>query len=603
MFRYLAFSWVALDPSQADLAHRVDQTLCRSGWVPALKLSGHRVYTTGNKAGVNDIYPLPSNQGVILGRLFRRSSATTTCADDVDLTETEAERIVHTAGRVLVEQFWGRYVAFLPSWTGEARVLRDPTGTLPCYRVEVQGVAIVLSWLEDLYAVLEIPPTPLSWDAVAAHMFFGQLGGRETALAGVTQVLAGELTPMTSHSSEPLRLWSAVEIASQAWTADPAEAAGLLRSTVLKCVQSWASCYESIVLRLSGGLDSSILLGSLSAGARQSILACLNYHSPDSDSDERHFARLAAQRAGATLVERPLDDDFCLDDILAVARTPVPANYIGRMGTDKSDAEVAASREAGAIFTGAAGDQLFFEYRCTWPAADYLKLRGLNPGLLGAALDSAHLGRVSFWSALQKAFLDRSFRGNPAVGAGRFLTLMQRDAMDAAAQTADRFLHPESFKAADLPVGKFHQLDGLICPVEYYNPYLREAAPELVHPLLSQPLLELALAIPTYILTFGGRSRGLARSAFANDIPPEIASRRSKGGMNEYVAKVLKRNLPFAREMLLDGLLARRGLLDLQRVEVALSGRPSSNASYVSEIHACIATEAWLRRAASHRTN
>jgi asparagine synthase (glutamine-hydrolysing) len=173
--------------------------------------------------------------------------------------------------------------------------------------------------------------------------------------------------------------------------------------------------------------------------------------------------------------------------------------------------------------------------------------------------------------------------------------------MDAALKIAPRFIHPAWLAAHDLPIGKFHQLGMLICPFEYYNHYLREASPERVQPLMSQPLLELCLAIPTYVLTHGGRGRALARQAFAHQIPPQIASRRSKGGTANYIANVLQRNLRFAREMLLDGLLASRGLLDKRRVEASLAGSLASKAGYVTEIHACIATEAWLRRATTSR--
>jgi asparagine synthase (glutamine-hydrolysing) len=152
--------------------------------------------------------------------------------------------------------------------------------------------------------------------------------------------------------------------------------------------------------------------------------------------------------------------------------------------------------------------------------------------------------------------------------------------------------------ASDLPIGKFRQVQELINPCSYYDPYLREAAPEAVSPLLSQPLVELCLALPTWSLTQGGRGRALARRAFAHDIPREIAMRQSKGGMDEHVATVLRRNLPLARSLLLDGQLVANGFLDRTKVEAALAGRLSTQGEYLGEIHDCIAIEAWLRQIA-----
>lgn len=136
----------------------------------------------------------------------------------------------------------------------------------------------------------------------------------------------------------------------------------------------------------------------------------------------------------------------------------------------------------------------------------------------------------------------------------------------------------------------------LSCPFEYYNPYAPATSPELVHPLMSQPLLELSLQLPTYVLTRGGYGRALARAAFADRIPAEIASRRSKGGTEQHAASVLNQSLPLVRNLLLDGELVRRGLLDRQRVESTLAGRPSTNGAYVTEVHSCFAVEAWLTR-------
>ena len=151
MFRYVAFSWLPANHEANDLAGRLDRAL-RAGrrWTLAFEMSGHRVYMTGGASGINGAYRLPARQGVVLGRLFRRGVASPSSATDVELTDAEAQQIVHSDGRALIDRFWGRYIAFLPSWTGAARVLRDPTGTLPCYRIEIQGVSIVLSWLEDL---------------------------------------------------------------------------------------------------------------------------------------------------------------------------------------------------------------------------------------------------------------------------------------------------------------------------------------------------------------------------------------------------------------------------------------------------------------------
>jgi len=597
MFRYIAFSWNLSSEEQTAAAYRLDQAICAAPeWRQALKLPKLHVYMAGNARGVNDVYPLPQNQGVILGRLFRRHGAVPSERVDTELTEPEAHRIVNSDGQSLIDDFWGRYIAFLPSGTGEPRVLRDPTGTLPCFRVETQGLTIVFSRLEDVLALSELTTPPVSWDAVAAHLLLSGLDGRETALAGVSQQVSGELAVMTPNAGRPLTLWNAFDVASRSAALDRVEASRQLREATTRCVLSWAACYPAILLRLSGGVDSSILLGTLRTGVAPECITCLNYHSPGADSDERAFARLAADLANTVLVEECLDEGFRFEELLNAPRTPCPANYIGGMGSRNMDVEVAAAHGSNVIFTGADGDQIFYEVHRTWPAADYLFDRGIDRGFFTAALDAAHLGRVSFWTALRLAVAARLSGGRRGEAAEDHLQLLAPAAKHQAAQAAHRFMHPALLDSVTLPVGKFHQASGLISPLDYHNPYRHPASPEVVHPLRSQPVLEVSLRTPTYILTEGGQGRALARRTFADVLPPAIVTRRSKGGMEAYAVTVLQRNLAFARELLMDGLLVRHGLLDRGRVAAALTDHPAANAAFVTEIHACIATELWARR-------
>jgi asparagine synthase (glutamine-hydrolysing) len=596
MFRYFGFHWNPEHPAQAVFAQRLEESVQHAqGWQPALSRPGLRVFTIGSCRGINGAYVLPRDQGIVLGHLFRRQDMPA-ASRDISLSASEGDQVLKTDGQALVDDYWGRYIAVVQSSHRGTCLLRDPSGTLPCYLANVEGVAVFFSWLEDLIAFTPNSPVPrVNWDAIAALTSLGHLGGRRTALEGVHQVLPGQLTPLGEGTASPMALWSAVAIARKPIEPEADIAAAQLRRAVMDCVNAWASCYESILLRLSGGVDSAILLGSLSARSTATRITCLNYHSAGSDSDERGFARLAARKAGVELIERERDAAFRLDNILAVSRTPTPAIYVGRMDTSRVDAELAAAHHARAMFTGGGGDQLFFQRRCTWPAADYLSVHGLGRGFVRASLDAARLGRVSLWQSMRRALADQGRRKVGADGIGQFLTLARHEAFDGM-RHLDRYIHPDLPCATDLPIGKFHQVRDLIDPTGYYDPYLREAAPEVVDPLLSQPIIELCLALPTWLLSHGGRSRALARRAFAHDLPREIASRQSKGGMEEHVATILRSNLALARELLLDGCLVREGLLERKKVEAALAGRLCGLGTYLGEIHHYIAIEAWLRK-------
>jgi asparagine synthase (glutamine-hydrolysing) len=596
MFRYIALAWNDQLPSVVTTARRhLSHLQASPTWQTAFSHPGLEVFVAGAVQGVNEPYPLHAERGVVLGKLFRVSDLTHASPRPVVLDVRDSDAIVGSVGRALVRDYWGRYVSFLRGPSGQFQVLRDPSGTLPCFLMHVEGVTIVFSWLEDVLGLMPALPRPaVNDDAVAAQLVFGELGGRETALHGVIPVLPGESVPLGGSAEPGALLWSAIEQAQLAPLEDVKDAALALRHTVRACAQAWASCYDSILFRLSGGVDSSILLSCLAEGHTPARVTCVNYHSPGIDSDERRYARLAATRAQRGLIERERVADFHLETILHAAPMPTPGNHVGRMGSAQVDAELAAAHGAAALFTGGGGDQLFFEFRQCWPAADYLRQRGLDRGFVTAALDAARLGQVSVWRAIRLALADR-LHGTASVPVPpRSPNLFTEAACARAAQPA-RFRHPALKGATGLAIGKRTQAQQLMHPMTYYDPFEREAAPEMVNPLLSQPLVELCLRLPTYVLAHGGCGRGLARLAFAADLPPEIAARRAKGGMEEHISTVLLDNLDFVKSLLLEGELFRRGLIDRARTEALLCGAPATLAARAGDIHSSLAIEAWLR--------
>lgn len=594
MFRYVGLAWDGTQPVISIRARQLAAGLeRRPGWSAALVRSGLQVYTTGTRRRSNGLYPLEGNQGVALGKLFRRRDLSSPLAPDIRLTPREVEQIRQSGGLSLVRDFWGRYVAFYETADGSTCVLRDPSGTLPCFRVRHEGVTIVFSWLEDVLELLSDIDVPRpNWDALAAFIVLGALGGRETALDGVSQVLAGEVLDLRTEAST--LLWSAVDIARSPATHSAAQAEILLRETVRSCTRAWAACYDTILFRLSGGVDSTILLSCLVPGATPADVLCINYHSPGSNSDEREYARLAAGRAGRDLIERERNPDFRIERVSRAARMPVPINHIGWMNA-ATDARLASAHSAAALFTGAGGDPLFFEYRRWWPAADYLQVKGWDRGFAAAALDAARLGRVSIWKAVALAAAERVWpRVATHESSGDTVVFLGEEILRKRLQR-ERFVHPHLLRP-NLPVGKHMQTSSLMHPLGYYDPFEQARAPELVNPLLSQPLVELCLGLPTYLLTQGGRGRSLARRAFASEIPAQIVTRRSKGGMEEHLKHVLVSNLEFARSVLMDGQLVRRGLLDRAAIEEVLSGKPTAVPGSLGHIHAFLGIELWLAR-------
>jgi asparagine synthase (glutamine-hydrolysing) len=154
--------------------------------------------------------------------------------------------------------------------------------------------------------------------------------------------------------------------------------------------------------------------------------------------------------------------------------------------------------------------------------------------------------------------------------------------------------HPWVDAAKHLPGSKVLQIFDIVDSQNFYcipSPYA-----DMVHPLISQPIMELCLQIPTYVLTYGGIDRALVRDAFAGIVPPEITGRTVKGGTASFINGLLVTNLPFLRQYLLDGLLMEERILDREKAEAALTeANLIRNPYLIFPVLNAVQAEAWLR--------
>jgi asparagine synthase (glutamine-hydrolysing) len=94
------------------------------------------------------------------------------------------------------------------------------------------------------------------------------------------------------------------------------------------------------------------------------------------------------------------------------------------------------------------------------------------------------------------------------------------------------------------------------------DPVLRPSPVPLLHPLLTQPVIETCLSIPSWLWVTGGIDRAAARAAFRAQLPELVVQRRGKGSLHAYFVKVYRQSRQALRELLLGGVLARRGFID-----------------------------------------
>jgi asparagine synthase (glutamine-hydrolysing) len=603
VYRYLALLWNPADERSRHLVRSLVERLelGRAHWSCAVEAAGVLIFHADRSAGASGACLLPHSGGAVLGKIFTRNIEQPEFAANVSFDEAEGSRIVASGGRRLLERYWGRYVAIVRNAvTDEVWVLRDPSGGFPCWYTSHAGIGIVCSDIEDC-RVLEIPAFTLNWSYITGLVAHAGLQVRDTALNEVSEVQAGERLRFSSGSVQRSMEWNPVDIAHNAPLESADEAVDSLRSTTLGCVQSWAACYGGILHNLSGGLDSSIVLSCLQSAPSHPRITCLNYFTTGPNEDERHYARLMAQRAGVELVERELDPgSLRIEEILSLRSSPRPWFYMYELQHGAFEADLAAQRGATALFSGAGGDSVFYQARADLAVTDYLFSHGFDRGLLSTAMDAARVARKSIWSLLWQAIRHRMLEPEwDPISMAKPLTrtIVSSDVVEVAKRNkglTHPWLTPEVTRG--ISPGILWHVMSLSMPPAYYSSFLRSGYPERTLPLLSQPLVELCLRIPTYVLIRSGRDRALARRAFATDLPAEIVRRYAKGRADHHFRNILDANLPFVRELLLDGVLVQKGLLNRANLELYLTrDRSPADFQYNEILQEHVCTEAWLR--------
>jgi asparagine synthase (glutamine-hydrolysing) len=599
MYHFVGMLWNAEDPAARAAAAQLGEKLRRSEspWKCHLSADGMSVFALPPSDPALRPYILPSETGVVLGRLFNTDLSNPHLPPGGQLDEGATRQIAGTAGQHLIRTFWGGYVALLRDHHGScAYVIRDCSGKMPCYYTQFGDITLVFADVADL-APLGLPAFTVNWEYLAAFISSSQLQVRACAFKEVKEVLAGERLEVRSSSVRQTVLWDPRSICRQRWIRRYEDAVAELREVAQGCIDAWAKTYDPVLHSLSGGFDSAVVLGCLRKSPGHPNITCLNYFTAAAHDDERSYARLAAGRAGVTLLEYPMESAGDRFDSRLLSGPTIPKPAIADLFRSLEIElvnSIAGKTGARTLWTGQGGDHIFLQTAQPSGAGDYLSTCGLRPGFIAAVRDAAHLSRQPYWFVLRSAF--KSGR----VSQPRSQTLVRKPwLVDPAAlpENNEAYVsHPWAAEAADLPLGKQMQIGLLGQVANRHRPIPRlERAPQH-HPLLSQPLMEVCLQIPTYLLLRGGRERALARDAFASQVPMEIIRRCDKGSIISHAMQMIRQGEDFIRELLLEGVLAGAQVIDRSQLVPYLVKRQPFREDHLLPLLACIAAEVWTRR-------
>lgn len=616
MYGYLIIFGDPSNPADLRLGTKVHRQLSNlsPSWRCCARKPGRFAAYVDTPSCENTGIVLPNNSGVIVGTIYpaRTDDTCVTATPLNSISQRQFDALVQSEGRSLICGFWGHYVAALyyPD-RSIGVVLRSPASSLPCFYTRIGTLHLVFSSLEDLMA-LKLFPLTINWDSITAQMIGGDFLTSETGFNEITTLECGESIGCNANGGYKRVYWDPHTYLRERSPISFPQAAREVRHVVDYSVDALSFSHESVLVNLSGGLDSSIVLSALSRSSSKPRMTSVNYYGSGC-GDERYYARSMAQYARCRLIEIPRNINLDLHRFLDCRLTARPVLNFSAPDVDSRNAILARECGATAIFNGELGDNIFGRRPSPGVLVECLRHTGIRPKFVSVALDYAMLTHQSIWHAMRLSFRERKsiVQGNDFNAWKRIqerygeneassLTLTSAEAERHAAAMGGRFLHPWLRQARSIAPGSNNLLFGLIVVTSplFHPAFAARMDPPHISPFLTQPVIESLLRIPGYLHCHNAQDRAVARAAFSDALPPEVLNRGlGKGGPDLWAKSVIENNLAFIREFLFDGILAERGLLDRNKLDIVLSPTIAKSTAMVGDIFAKLYMEAWLTKA------
>lgn len=523
--------------------------------------------------------------GIVLGELIRREGG----APCDRLSVAEEHEIAAGAGECLWRAYWGAYVAIVRDQSSGITVFRSPLGDLPVYTWRSRNGLMISSEVGLLEQLGGYIPT-VDWVGVAEHLVAGDLRRPRTCLAGIEE-LGGGAEGLWRHSQwNSVGRWSPwIAALSQKSTCDPKEAGVHLGLTIRRSVAARTVRYRRPVVLLSGGLDSSIVAASLAAAGRSTH--ALTMVTRDAGGDERRYAA-----AAATALKIPLTAVIRNVEAVEVRRSlasglPRPMEKSFAQATHAATLMLAREFEADCVVHGGGGDNVFCSLQSASPAADRLLARGPDYKFWHVCGEIAGLAQVSALRVAQRA-LGRALDRHRPYRFPADETMLRPQAIADGANAAGHpwlYMPPKGLPGSAAHIGLIVAAQSLV-----QSPDPSRSVPWIA-PLVTQPVVEACVAIPSWAWYDRGRNRAPARHAFSDRLPSEIVWRKSKGAMDSFIVELFEANRPALSTMLLDGELGAHGVIDCDAVRSALLKTGPTRGQDYGRIMRLADVESWVR--------
>lgn len=549
---------------------------------------------------------------------FRELRQQLQAAGAVFRTAGDTEVLLHLYQRYgpdMVNHLEGMFAfAIYDAAVGRLLLARDRFGQKPLWYARLPDRVVFAS---ESRALLEHPAidTSVCAESLIYYCSMGYIPSPRSAWRGIFK-----LPPATSlvcsdtcEDPYPYRTLSHADIPS-----DRSGAAHAVRETLAAAVAGHMQADVPLGALLSGGLDSSIIVGLMSAAAgRTGGVRTFTAGFGEMDYDERPTGRLVAEHFGTEhteIVVRPAPAEV-LDELVAMYGEP--------FGDSSALATWlicrAAHEHVKVALAGDGGDEAFGgydRYRALWLAE-----RMGVPAYVGARLAACLLrpfagaderGRLCrflrFADSLPHPDAMRYFMYRRLFSPEDLTRLFTDDFLDGLDPEgpADWFcdLYEPSETAegpgldSEVALAQRHDLatylpDDLLVKTDIAS---MAVGLELRAPMLDTSVVSLGLSLPDEMKIGKGRGKEILRHAFADMLPPAVLA-GSKRGFGLPLGKWLREDLlPVLRETLLDPWLREQSIFRPEALAGLLNDHVSGRGDHRHRLWALLVLARWLKQ-------
>lgn len=411
------------------------------------------------------------------------------------------------------------------------------------------------------------------YDALAQYFALNYIPQPATAFAGIRHLPPGHVCEITPSGMFTWRYWDLLSVAPEADMSDAEASAELLRLLDDATRIRMRSDAEFGAF-LSGGLDSSSVVGFMSM-YQAAPVHTFSIGFVDPRFDETGFAHMASRRFGTMHETRVMEPD-------AVASWPTMIWHCDQPHGDVSfmpmlSVSELAARNVKMVLTGDGGDELFGGYE------KYLAIFGPDGLALEDGWEDAYVRQSGLLQPGQaEALLTGSLR-DAFFGTDPYRALSSAITAADRQDPINRVLHAETVTL--LPGNNLVKPDRMAMAHSL----------EIRSPFLDYRMAEFAFRVPGGMKLRDGDTKWIYKQA----VEPLLGARlthRKKQMFTVPIGEWFRQALAgYCRDMLLDGRLEGRGIVDVATIEQMLVQHVHGTVNHTRILRALISLEIWFR--------